>query len=218
MYRSIRVFALVTFFLLLCVGSYAQNLDLIVTTKGDSIACHIDSISDTDIFYEMKSHGKWIHTHLNKEHIAEFSRDAIDLKAYIYEQGTSIIKSSKPASLGEIPKNSVYAGILSISYSRMIPLGERLGITISGGVNFVPALFDDGLALMLESTFLTGGGIRHFFEPGIMWFFHADNTGPIIRAGYRYQGAEGFLLRAGILINNFDELGVGPSVSLGYSF
>jgi len=72
--------------------------------------------------------------------------------------------------------------------------------------------------LMVESTLLTGGGTKHFFEPGVMWFYHADFNGPMIRAGYRYQGAEGFLLRAGIFITYFDELGAGLTLSVGYSF
>jgi len=71
---------------------------------------------------------------------------------------------------------------------------------------------------MVESTLLTGGGTKHFFEPGIMWFYHPDYNGPIFRASYRYQGVEGFLLRAGILITSFDGVGAGPTLSIGYSF
>ncbi len=39
------------FFLLLVTCGLSQDYDLIVTTKGDSIACRIDSINDTHIYY-----------------------------------------------------------------------------------------------------------------------------------------------------------------------
>ena len=32
-------------------NAFSQDYDLIITTEGDSIACHIDSITDTHIFF-----------------------------------------------------------------------------------------------------------------------------------------------------------------------
>ena len=45
---------------------YSQDYDLIVKSNGDSIACHIDSITDTYIYSEMKSKNYWKNTHINK--------------------------------------------------------------------------------------------------------------------------------------------------------
>lgn len=36
--------------------TYAQKPDLIVTTSGDSIACKIERIDETQIYYEVKEH------------------------------------------------------------------------------------------------------------------------------------------------------------------
>ena len=35
-------------------SSYSQKLDLIVTARGDSVACKIDSITESQIFFQMK--------------------------------------------------------------------------------------------------------------------------------------------------------------------
>ena len=116
-----------------------------------------------------------------------------------------------------LPRNSVYVGVLSVNYSRMIP-GDRLGVTIAGGLSFVTALDGGGIGFMVESTLLTGGGIKHFFEPGILVYFDADVTWLMVRAGYRYQGPEGFLFRIGPLFGYLDGFGVLPAISIGYSF
>jgi len=208
--------------LLLLIGafSYSQDYDLIVTAKGDSIACRIDSISDTHIYFEMKSQNKWAHTHIVLTDVSDYKRNAIDNKLFIYKSGTSIIESPKPplaTSMRDIQKNSVYVGILSINYARMIP-GERVGVTVAGGFSFVTALDGDEIGYMLESTLLTGGGTKHFFEPGILLYFDPDIFWPNVRTGYRYQGPEGFLLRAGFLWGYVDGFSFLPALSIGYSF
>jgi len=71
---------------------------------------------------------------------------------------------------------------------------------------------------MNEISLLTGGGVKHFFEPGILLVtnFEAVFWGP--RLGYRYQGSDGFLFRAGVTFSYDDGLSVGPALSIGYSF
>lgn len=195
----------------------AQDLDLVVKSNGDSIACRIDSISDTHIYFEMKDRGYRIHTNMGRDEVIEYKRNAIDKRAVAFKPGTSYITAKQePASIGEMQRNSVYAGILSLSYARMVPM-DPLGFTFSAGLNFVPTLFDDGIGIMVETTVLVGG-IKHFFEPGIMLFYHPDVFAPILRTSYRFQHPEGFLLRAGVLFNFIDEFGAAPTVSLGYSF
>ena len=208
------------FLLLLVTCGYSQDYDLIVTAKGDSIACRIDSINDTHIYYEMKSHGTWIHTHISKSDASEYKRNSIDKKQYVFKESTSIIESLKPApgtSIRDIPKNSVYVGILSINYSRMIA-GEHVGVNLAGGLNFVLTLWGKGVMFMGEISLLTGGGTKHFFEPGFGIVTDFDDTGLGVRAGYRYQGPDGFLFRAGILLGYDDGLSGMPALSIGYSF
>ena len=127
---------------------------------------------------------------------------------YVHESIDSIVT---------IRRNSVYAGILSINYSRMIS-GEKQMFTVGGGLSFAPAAFDfGGVGLMAETTLLTGGK-KHFFEPGLLVYFDADIIAPMVRAGYHYQDPEGYLFRAGILFTYMDGFTLLPALSIGYSF
>jgi len=211
--------ALTLLFLFLFACGFSQDLDLIVTTKGDSIACRIDSITGMHIHYQMISHDSWIHTKIPKSNVSEYKQDVIDKRLYNFKSGTSIITSIKPtlpASIREIQRNSVYVGILSINYARMIP-GDRVGVTIAGGLSFVTTLDGNAIGLMAETTLLTGG-TQHFFEPGLLLYFDTDVVWPMIRTGYRYQGPEGFLFRAAPLFGYLDGFSVLPAISIGYSF
>ncbi len=207
------------FFLLLVTCGLSQDNDLIVTTKGDSIACRIDSITKTHIYFEMKSQNNWAQTHIGLTDVSEYKRNAIDKKQFEFKAGTSIIESPKPASPGsirDIQKNSVYVGILTLSYARMIP-GEHVGINLAGGINFFVALFGGGVLFMGEISLLTGG-TKHFFEPGLLMAMNSEVFLPMVRTGYRYQGPDGFLFRAGILLAYDDGLSGLPALSIGYSF
>lgn len=51
---------------------FSQNLDLIVTTKGDSIACKIDKLSEKYIYYMIKIDDKWFPSQLEKDLIADY--------------------------------------------------------------------------------------------------------------------------------------------------
>jgi hypothetical protein len=210
-------------FLSIAVFTYSQDYDLIVTTKGDSIACHIDSITETHIYFEMKSQDRWAQTHMELTDVSEYKRDAIFRKEFVFRTGTSIIESPKPelpTSIRDIQKNSVYMGVLSINYARMFPAGDRAGISLGGGLYHF-----DATGVVGEISVLAGG-VRHFFESGIMgvYFFPDQNVeDPIsgafsIRAGYRYQGPGGLLFRAAPNLIFADDVFVFPALSLGYSF
>jgi len=197
-----------------------RDLDLIVTIKGDSIACRIDSINDTHIYYEMKSNYVWIHTQIDLNSVSHYAKSAIEKGQYKYEPGTTIIRAE---ITDDIRRNSIYAGIGTINYARTF--GAPAVITLGSGLIFAP------LGIMLESTLLIGG-TKHYFEPGINVFICYDpSTGAItdfygvplaggsIRIGYRYQGPEGFLFRIGPQLIIFSgEVGILPAASIGYSF
>ena len=207
------------FFLFILTCAHSQDYDLIVTSKGDSIACRIDSISRTHIYFEMKSKNYWAQTHIALSDVREYKRDAIQKKQFVFRSGTSIIESPLqlgPASMRDIGKNSLYVGILSVNYSRLFP-GDQIGVTVSGGLSFVGALDGGNLGFMVETTLLKGG-TKHFFEPGILVLFGADVVWPMIRTGYRYQGPEGFLFRVGPLFGFLDGISLLPAISIGYSF
>jgi len=142
------------FFLLLFTCGLSQDHDLIVTTKGDSIACRIDSITETHIYFEMKSQNHWSQTHIDLTDVSEHKRNAIDKKQYVFKSGSSIIESPGPgpaASIRDIQKNSVYVGLGTLIYSRMFPV-NKVGITLGAGIfNF------DGWGLLVESDVLLAG-------------------------------------------------------------
>jgi hypothetical protein len=116
----------------------------------------------------------------------------------------------------DIQRNSVYIGILSFSYSRLIP-GKKVGLNLAGGLSFAAVAFGDDVMFMGEISLLTGG-TKHFFEPGFLIATSFDTTLPMVRTGYRYQGPDGFLFRAGILLGYDDGFSGGPALSIGYSF
>ena len=207
--------------------AYSQNYDLIVKSTGDSIACRIDSITDSQIYFEMKVQNHWIKTNIDRNEVIEYERNVIDMKSFVFKPGTSVIQSPKknPASIREVQKNSVYIGILTFNYSRMFP-GEGVGFTLSGGMSIFPEAFDefdleDGFSVLLlaEGTILFGH-TKHFFEPGILAIYDVEEhfTALTIRTCYRYQAIEGFLFRAGLLFGFMDGITVLPALSLGYSF
>jgi len=224
MKRKLLPFALVTLFVLLLGSScFSQDLDLIVNSKGDSIACRIDSITDTHVYFTMKFHNNWIPTSIVKEEVTDYMEGVIQKKEYTFEPGTSIIASSSALSMYDVLRNSMYIGIFSINYARMFPVGQATGITTGGGITFL-----DGPGIVLESSVLLGGA-KHFGEFGIMWIpilgvgkeTFEDWQGGIIsiRAGYRYQGPGGLLFRLGLNVASADgEIIPLPALSIGYSF
>ena len=201
---------------------YSQDYDLVVTTKGDSIACRIDSITDTHIYFEMKINKYWTHTNINKTDVIEFKRNIINKRQVVFKNSTSYIaylKKDTAESIRDIQKNSVYLGLTSVNYSTMIP-GDRVGFAVGGGFNFII------LGVQAEGTLLIGNTM-HFFEPGIMTcfgflkFYDYPFRSIMIRAGYRYQGPKGFLFRIAAMSGygfGEPEFVILPTASIGYSF
>ncbi len=175
-------------------------------------ACHIDSITESNIYFMMKVKGDWTHTRINLDLASNYERNVIEKKQYLFEPGTSIIKSVYPR---ELPRNSVYAGLGDLNYARTF-LGNPYGITLGVGVIYTG--YSPGY--ILESTLLVGGS-NHWFEPGILVYYLSYNSvlGIAIRMGYRYQGPRGFLFRVAPLVA-YDDGGfrVLPNLALGYSF
>jgi hypothetical protein len=219
MHKRILFPALSIVFLMMASLGFAQHYDLIVTTEGDSVACRIDSTTENRIYFEMKINSQWIHTQIDRSAVAHIEQNAIPKGQYLYEPGTSIIRA---VSKGDIRRNSIYAGILSINYSRRF--GKEGSITLGGGLIWL-----DAPGIVLESTILIGG-TRHFLEPGINGFCLFDEGGIAVfydeqmiggsfRLGYRYQGPKGLLIRAAPQLTiNSGGVALLPALSLGYSF
>ena len=86
---------------------------------------------------------------------------------------------------------------------------------MGAGINYFA--FGDWF-LTTESTLLLGGP-KHFFETGIELYITDEAEIAVYPGiGYRFQGFRGFLFKANVAYQNFDEPGIMPMIAIGYSF
>ena len=83
---------LATIVLLICplLIVKAQKFDLIVTAE-DSIACHIDSVNDIRVYFEMIIQSTWKQTSILKEKVLDYTYDTINKNRVVFIPGTSKI-------------------------------------------------------------------------------------------------------------------------------
>lgn len=93
--KKVSVIGLILILLTFYQFSFSQNLDLIVRVNGDSIACRIDSITDSQIYFDVKNSNKWIHVDISKDMVTEFQYNVINPDFYDFKSGTSYIKSKR---------------------------------------------------------------------------------------------------------------------------
>lgn len=212
-----RILLCVLLFCALSGAAFPQEYDLIITTRGDSILCTIDSIGDDAIYFKMKSNSNWVATSTRRDSVAEFNYDVADIKDFKYKPGTTIIETPyyEPNSMYTVPKNSIHAGfhivVVPLIYQRTVPVGNKFGILLGGGV-IQNVMFDAATTPVAKVGFLLGGP-KHFFEGGcFLTPFTEDIAGPVVPDfGYRYQSPKGFFLRADFAL-------LFPGISIGYSF
>ncbi len=87
-------FIILMFFLSIC-SLYSQTYDLVVKTNSDSIACHIDSITNSKIFIELRYNEEWSHSYINLNEIKEYKEDAVNISNIYFESGSSKFHSRK---------------------------------------------------------------------------------------------------------------------------
>src|SRR5210317_1022085 len=86
---------LITLILFINQFSFSQRLDLIVRINGDSIACKIDSITNSHIYFEVINSDKWVSVDLPKNLVKEFQYDRINPDFYDFKTRTSTIKAQR---------------------------------------------------------------------------------------------------------------------------
>jgi len=97
-----KIYLTLGIILFIQIRTYSQNLDLVVTTSGDSIACKIDSVARSAIYFQIRGYGrKWVQTFEAIELTKEFKYDCIVESDYNYKPNSSII-------IGKVPKNIKY--------------------------------------------------------------------------------------------------------------
>ena len=137
---------------------------------------------------------------------------------YTYSQENSLENSSEKLNMFDLRRNAVYTeDLLSYSYERLLPVGDKLGFLLKGGF-----MIWDPIIPLLEFGAITGDN-KHFFEAGIGALIadtSDDEEGSFdfitFRIGYRYQAPKGFLFKASAIYSpdNF----ILPLIAVGYSF
>jgi hypothetical protein len=84
------------------ISSYCQNLDLVVTAKGDSIACKIDSITEAYVYIQIMAseNDNWFQKTIDKADVHHYTYNCIFPPVFKIEKGTSRITGYvKPVKL-----------------------------------------------------------------------------------------------------------------------
>lgn len=137
--------------------------------------------------------------------------------------------NSEASGIESIRKNSIYMEALgngvvySVNYDRILPVGEKLAITLRLGANEYHGEATDTLSFnFLGAAGMLYGGTRHFFEGtiGYTYFMHDPDRLVVLTAGYRFQGPKGLVVRATPMYIFNSEKGdtFGNSLWFGLSF
>ena len=120
-----------------------------------------------------------------------------------------------------IRKNSFYAelggiGVTgSINYDRIVRKNKKTGIVLRVGVT---SGYENVIAVVGEANYIIGR-TKHFIELGVGTIDLINPEYSItFRAGYRYQGSNGFLFRAALIHFLWETVPIWPGFSFGYSF
>jgi hypothetical protein len=151
--------------LIIQIRTYSQNLDLVVTSSGDSIACKIDSVAKAVIYFKIRGYGgKWVQTFDAIELTKEFKYDCIVERDYVYKNNSSIITGKAKMNIKYLKgkysiKNYSYqktdkyspaiAGVLALVPGvGHIYAGEpKRGLIFLGGMSASFVIFVSGYAL-----------------------------------------------------------------------
>ncbi len=122
-----------------------------------------------------------------------------------------------------IMMESNFIASLSLSYDRILPMGEKTAIMF-GGDYIMGVGFGTGSHWLTPEISLIAFGPRHFLETGAQYLFEVGQhdgdpeNSPGLRLAYRFQGNKGITLRATVnIFFNIDPL-VVPTIGMGYSF
>ena len=203
----------------------AQNLDLIVTSEGDSLAVRIDSVTVDEIYFNFKKDGIRISTKVALSRTLSYSTGTIDRKKITPIPGTIFFRT-KPTEELKLAKNTIHAGVgfffiygySALNYERLIAykpsdIFKRLYIRGSGGGWIFWGL--EGTQFSLSIAALTGKSNSHveaslgltvLLESG----YRDTYVSPYLGVGYRYQKpGGGFIFRTGIGVPETIYLGLG---------
>ncbi len=208
------------------IFSFGQDLDLIVTTKNDSIACKIDSLDSNKIYFTAKRKGQSLKTHLLRDDAFFYSYNSINRKNIKAIPGTIYFRTLSAQSLSSA--KSVIGGTIgffviysysAISYDYEISklsfrTWQKLYLSVAGG-SFSTLLEDEGTHFSVRAIVLTGEKKNHMEAGGgLVVMIKKDERSttiiPAVHIGYRFQKPSGgIVFRAGFGIPDAIYLGLG---------
>jgi hypothetical protein len=182
-----KILLTLSIIILIQIRVYSQNLDLVVTANGDSIACKIDSVAKSIIYFQIKTYGrKWIQSSSALELIKEFKYDCIVEMDYTYNPNASIIT-------GKAKKNIKYLRnkypIKDYSYQNT----DKYSPALAGVLGLVP-----GVGHMYAGEPLRGllflGGMSASFVAFVGGYALAWSGDSFISYPLFFGGAIGFVI------------------------
>lgn len=151
----------------------------------------------------------------------------------VYSQDVGTTITEKKSTVFDIQRNSLFVAYhfltLSAFYERTIPIKNKVGLLVGGGIMQGVAFTDATNPVVKFGCVL--GGYKHFFESGVIIAPLRDDIDMLLpMVGYRYQHPKGFLLRVDVVLivdSGTAKDGSGeewveaypiPGITLGYSF
>jgi hypothetical protein len=146
------------------------------------------------------------------------------LSVFIYAN----LNAQNTDRLNSINVETNFIATLSTSYTRVVPINEKIGATF-GGEYMMGIGFGEGSHWIVVDAGILCFGPRHFLETGIQYAFALgydaenseegeDGSSPGLRFAYRLQGNKGLAFRATIdVFFNIDPY-IMPALGIGYSF
>ena len=115
-------------------NTFSQHYDLIITDNGDSIACIINIITDSTVYFEMKDNHKWFYTSIKRDQVVEYKYDAIYEYMVLFKPGTSYIDLTYDKQEAELRKQQ--------AEMKKAQRQKKIGITttVIGGVFLASAI------------------------------------------------------------------------------
>lgn len=153
---------LFSFIIIFQFNTSAQKLDLIVSNKGDSIACKIDSVTASHIYFEMTANGgDIVNTMFDLNNIKVYKKDIILKYQYLYKSGTSIIAGKKVNHRYKDYKN------IDLKYTYPANVANQYDPSLAGLMAVVPGLGHVYVGEPVRGLVFLGGMTLSLFPMGI---------------------------------------------------
>lgn len=203
----------------------AQNLDLIITSGNDSIACKILSDDGNAVYFQGRMNGAVIESLIKKEEIREIKYNAVIRNQISRIPGTMFFKN-KPVLLDDYKRNAIYGtigsillyGHILINYDHIFfydPYRSFKGLILKAGIGSYYIFDIGGFTFRNTVGTLLGNDNKRYLELTAGYHINFDKYGmeflPAGSLGYRYQKPKGFLFRMGIGYPEYLYLSLGAA-------